>query len=105
MACGDRPAHAGVEHCVKLGVAKLDSTAATNSRRHVSLDLRRQCRETLADVLMGRGARKQSHAASDVIADTAWRDSTILGPHCYAAADRDTIALVDVRHGQHGRLH
>src|SRR6516162_8485611 len=105
MTCGDRPVHAGVEHCVKLVVSKLDSTAATNSRRHVSLDLRRQCRETPADVFMGRSTRQQSDAAIDVIADTARRDNTILGTHCYDAADRETIALVDVRHRQHGLLH
>src|SRR5262249_3803202 len=32
MACGDRPVHASVEHCVKLLVAKLDSTAAESPK-------------------------------------------------------------------------
>jgi len=97
--------HAGVEHCVKLVVAKLDSTAATDSRRHVSLDLGRQCCEPLADVFMCGGARQQSHAAIDVIADTARRDNAILGAHRYDTADRETIPLMDIRHCQHRLLH
>ena len=57
------------------------------------------------DVLVKQVRAKQPHSAVDVVPDAAGRDdSAFVGIGRADAADRESVAPVDVRHGQAGEL-
>ena len=54
--------------------------------------------QVLLNILGGQTGRYEPHPSIDVVSDASGRNDTVLNPGCCDAADRKTIAPVNIRH-------
>ena len=97
----ERP-RALTEHVVEVCASERERPFLAGARWDGARDLVDERLTPPAELLLGEREHEQAHAAVDVVADAAGGDDAVRRLHRRDAADREAVALVDVRHGERG---
>ena len=98
----DHPARALNKNFVQVLEIDLDETGSASAARHVTEDLVQQLSHPWPNVRFLKVGADQTHAAVDVETDAARRDDARGVVGGANTADRESVALVNVRHSQTG---
>ncbi len=94
------PARAFHQDSLQVARADLDESRASHAARHIAENLLHQLPQSRPYIALFERGPHQPHAAVDVEADAAGRDHAAIAIHGRHAADGETVALVNIGHGQ-----
>ena len=94
------PARAFHQDALQVARADLHETRSSGAARDIAENLVDQVPQSRPYVALFERGPHQPHAAVDVEADAAGRDHAVVAVHGRHAADGETVALVNIGHGQ-----